>query len=148
MPLLTRPSSSSPVRSLLQAAAERATPEQLALGRVGAGTVMVVRPRLLPRLLGVDSATSARVGWAVQMLGVRDAALGLGTLVALRAGDRRAARTWLAAGVLCDAVDALAVSGALARGRVSKGWGISFVATALGSVARGSAALQEDEPDI
>jgi hypothetical protein len=147
VPLLTR-TAPTPRRSALQAAAGRATPAHLALGRAGAGAVMVVRPRALPQLLGVDSATATRVGWAVQMLGARELALGLGTLAALRRPDRPASRTWLAAGVLCDAVDVLAVGGALARGRVRKGSGGAVLAIALGAVALGARALQEDDADL
>jgi hypothetical protein len=131
-------------RTALQAVADRATPAQLALGRTGAGVVMVVRPRALPQSLGVDSATAARTGWVVQMLGAREIALGLGTLAAGRAGDR-SARLWIAAGVLSDAVDVLAVGGALAKGRVSKGTGLGLLAVAGGAVALGVRALREDE---
>lgn len=142
MPLLTRPAPPRR-RPLVRGLADRATPAHLALGRAGAGTVMLVRPRALPRLLGVDTATSARLGWAVQMLGAREVALGLGTLTALRRGDHAASRTWLAAGVLCDAVDVLAVGGALARGRLSRTSGAAVVAVAASAVALGVRALQE-----
>ena len=59
-------------RSAVSAVAERVGPEHLALLRTGAGVVMVGRPRVLPQLMGVDSATATRVGWAVQMLGARE----------------------------------------------------------------------------
>ena len=147
MPLLTR--TAPPTRrSLLQLAADRVTGEHLAYGRAGAGSVMLLRPRALPQALGVDSATATRVGWAVQMLGARELALGLGTLSALRRPDREPSRAWLAAGVLCDAVDVLAISAAIARGRVKKGTGGAVLAVALGAVALGSRALSEDEGDI
>jgi hypothetical protein len=142
--LLTR---STPRRSLWQRYLDSATPRQLAMGRVGLGTMMVVRPRTLPQSLGVDSATSARVAWAIQMLGVRDAALGLGTLAALKSPDSRAARTWIAAGVLSDAVDALAIGGALLRGRVTKSGGGAAVVVAAAAAALGLRELNEDEAD-
>jgi hypothetical protein len=142
--LRTRPETAR--RSTLQSLAERATPAQLAAGRTGAGVVMIVRPRTLPRLMGVDSATAARTGWVVQMLGAREIALGVGTLAALRRGDR-GARLWLAVGVLADGVDALAVAGALVKGRVSKGTGLGLLAVAGSAVALGVHALQEDEAD-
>ena len=117
----------------------------LALGRTGAGAVMVARPRLLPQALGVDSATAARTAWAVQMLGARELALGLGTLAARRAGDRRGARLWTAAGVLADGVDVLAVAGALARGRVRTPAGLGVLAVAAAAVALGLRDLQEEQ---
>lgn len=137
----------SAVPATLAAVVLRTTPAHLAVGRTAAGASMVVRPKALPQLMGLDSATATRVGWSVQMLGIRDLALGLGTLVALRNPDPRAARSWLAMGVLCDAVDALAVTGAMVKGRVSKGSGAAVVAVALGAAAIGAQALQGDEAD-
>lgn len=144
MLLRTRP---EPVRrrAPLRVLAERATPAHLALARAGAGTVMIGRPRTLPQLMGVDSATAARMAWAVQMLGAREVALGLGTLVALRSPDRAGSRLWLAGGVLSDGVDALAVAGALARGRVRTSSGLGLVAVAAGAVALGVRALAPSE---
>lgn len=141
MLLRTRPQIAR--RSALQAVLDRATPTQLALGRAGIGTVMVVRPRAVPQALGVDSASATKMGWAVQMLGAREIALGLGTFAALRSPDRAASRLWLAGGVLSDGVDALAVTGALLKGRVSKGAGLGLVVIAAGATALGVRALQE-----
>jgi hypothetical protein len=145
--LRTRPEAASR-RSALQVVVDRATPGQLALGRAGAGAVMVVRPRSLPQLLGLDSATATRTAWAVQMLGAREIALGLGTAAALRRPDREASRLWVAAGVLCDGVDVLAVGGALARGRIAKGPGLGLLAVAGAAVAIGVRALREEVPPL
>ena len=116
--------------SLGTALARVATGRRLALGRAGIGASMVVRPRLVPGLLGVDSATSARMSWAMQMLGARELALGLGTWAALRSGDARGARLWLAASALSDGLDAVLVGSALLRGRLSTVTGTGVVATA------------------
>ena len=112
--------------------------ERLALGRTAAGVTMLTRPTLLPGVLGVDSAAATRMAWSTQMLGAREVALGLGTLVALRkdkdgAGTGRSARLWLLAGLLSDSVDALAVGGAVAKGHVSKVTGSALVAVAAGA---------------
>lgn len=141
-------SAPSATRTLASSVRERASVGQLALGRAGVGASMIVRPRMMPQMLGVDSATATRVGWAVQMLGAREVAVGLGTFASVRGGDRRATRTWVAAGVLCDAVDALAMTGALLRGRISKGAGAATLVVALSAVAVGLDALQSDEADI
>ena len=108
--------------------------ERLSLGRAAAGVSMITRPTMLPGLLGVDSAAATRMGWSTQMLGAREVALGLGTFVALRKGVGRSARLWLMAGLLSDAVDALAVGAAVARGRVSKVTGGGVVAVAGSAV--------------
>jgi len=135
--------SSLPAR-LLPVLAARVRPAPLATGRAGIGVGMIARPRVLPAVFGVDSATSARMSWAVQMLGAREVAVGLGTLVSLRSGDRRGTRTWVAAGIVCDAVDALVMGAALARRRVPGPAGATALAVALAAVAGGVHSLGED----
>lgn len=145
MPLLTRPvrrrtSTSATAYALLVAG----TPRRLALARTGVGAGLLVRPRTLPMLLGIDSATSSRMAWSSSMLGAREVALGLGTLAALRSTDPRAARLWIAAGVLCDAVDVLAVGGAAVKGRLSRAPGGAAAASAAIAVLMGLRALRDD----
>lgn len=120
--------------------------ERLSLGRAAAGVTMVTRPRQLPGLLGVDSAAAARMAWTTQMLGAREIALGLGAFVALRRQEPRAARLWLLAGLLSDAVDAVAVGAAVAQGRVSKVTGPALVGIAGGAVYAQIEALRAAEP--
>lgn len=115
--------------------------EQLPLGRAGLGVMMLVRPRLLPGALGVDSATSARMAWLVQMLGAREVALGLGSVVAARSGDLPACRTWLGGSLLSDAADAVAVAGAVGRGQLKRLPGVALVAVAVAAVAVQAAEL-------
>ena len=119
--------------------------ERLSLGRAAAGVSMLTQPRMLPGLLGVDSAAASRMSWSTQMLGAREVALGLGTFVALRKGEPRAARLWLMAGLLSDAVDALAVGAAVARGRVSKITGPVVVGIAASAVYAQIEALQDSD---
>lgn len=126
----------------LSALPSRVGPAQVAAGRAGIGAAMIVRPRALPGLLGVDSATSARMSWAMQMLGARDIAVGVGTLVALRNGNDVAARTWIAAGVLCDVADALVVGAGLVRRRLPAAAGATTFAMAVGAASSGSRELQ------
>lgn len=132
----------SPATAVRRAVAAALTPAQLSLGRAGAGAVMLVRPRTLGRLLGVERAALAPTGFAVQMLGARELALGLGTRAALRRGGP-AAQGWLLAGLLCDAVDAVVLAGAVGRGRVSNGAGAAFIAIATTSAAGQAAALAD-----
>ena len=141
-------SSAAPASHLSALTGRVLTPLRVAQARTAVGTGLLLRPALLTRSMGVPPEAAEQTGWAVQMLGAREVALGVGTLAALRTPDRRASRTWLAAGVLCDAVDAVAITGALLRGRVRKGTGAAVLAVALSAVALGSHALEEDEPDI
>ena len=139
--------SSTAASAAVTSVASRIAPEHLAMTRTAIGVSMVARPRLLPKLFGIDSATSARMGWSTQMLGAREVALGVGALVALRTQNPRTARLWLAMGLLSDAADALVVTGALLRKRVSRPVGLAAVVTALAAVAAGAQALDEDEDD-
>ena len=109
-------------------------PRPVAIGRLAAGAVLLTRPGLLPRAVGIDSATAARTSWLIQMLGAREVALGLGALHELRRGDARASRLWLTAGLLSDATDALVVTAALRRGRMSRLPGLAAVAVAVSAV--------------
>lgn len=77
----------------------------IALARIGLGVAATFAPRLTGRALLADTdGTSAE---AVRMLGGRDAALGVGALLAARRGTG-ALRGWVEAGALADAVDAVA----------------------------------------
>lgn len=146
MPLLTRPGARPALTSaVLTAVVASGTPRRLALGRTAAGLAMLLRPRLLPGVLGVDSATGARMAWSTSMLGAREVALGVGTLAALRAADRGPARLWIAAGALCDAVDVLAIGAAAVRGRVSRAPGGAIAVSAAAAVVMGVYALSDDD---
>jgi hypothetical protein len=117
------------------AAAGATAPTCLAAVRTGVGTVMLLAPGVLPQLLGVDAAARARTSWLVQMLGVREVALGAGVLLADRSGT---ARSWAVAGSASDVVDALVVGSAVRRGVVHRSWGS---AVALSALAAGAAGL-------
>lgn len=103
----------------------------VAIGRTGVGATLLVRPRLLPELLGVDSASSARSSWALQMLGGREVALGVGALASQHS------RLWTAAGLLADLTDAVVIGSSAARGRLRASTGLVsvVVASAASTVA-------------
>ncbi len=92
-------------------------------GRVAIGVIFLAAPVASVRILGVDSASAKRMAFLARMAAARDIGLGAGALAA-GAG----AAPWLAAAALADAVDAVAIAGALRRG------------TARGVVAAGIAA--------
>lgn len=77
----------------------------IALARVGIGVVATAAPYAAARFQ-FGSAPAAQA-MTVRMLGVRDLALGVGALLAIRHGSA-AARDWAHAGALVDAVDAAA----------------------------------------
>ncbi len=144
-PRRRRPGGTACAVRLLRAAA---APEALSAGRAVVGAVMLLRPGLLTAALAArpgSAAARAETTWVVQMLGAREVGLGLGVVRALRdAGDQastRAARGWLAAGLLADAVDAVALGAAIGRGHVGRRTGGLVVAVAAGAVAVQAGAL-------
>jgi hypothetical protein len=86
----------------------------VAAGRVALGMGGLLAPATVHRVLFGGRRASPDGVLLLRMTGVRDLALGLGVLLAL-GRDPAAARGWVAAGALADAVDApaMATSGAL-----------------------------------
>ncbi len=72
--------------------------------RVGVGVTIVVAPEALLRLSSREPSTGAS-RLLLRTIGIRDVALGVGTVRAARSGDRAAARTWISAGLLSDSLD-------------------------------------------
>lgn len=109
-------------------------------GRLVMGGVFLAYPAVSTRMLGLDSATAARVGWLARMAAVRDAALGAGTLATTAA--RRGQTAWLLAGALTDAGDAGVIALAARSGRLSPGRAYLVAGGALATAlaALGSAA--------
>ena len=124
------------MRSLRTGVQAATAPASVAAVRTGIGTVMLLAPALLPQLLGVDPAARARTSWLVQMLGVREVALGAGVLAAGRSGG---ARPWAVAGSACDVVDAVVVGAAARRGAVHRSSGSAVALSALGAGLAGLA---------
>lgn len=80
------------------------TPKNVAIGRIVAGALYVVFPRLLVRTW--TDVEDRRVDALGRAIGARDLALGLGALLALRRGTP--ARGWFEAAALTDTADAIA----------------------------------------
>lgn len=77
----------------------------LSLTRVLIGTAAFVAPKRFARAWTGDAGSGPATSMAMRGLGIRDVALGLGTLLAIERG--RGARSWLEACALADAGDAL-----------------------------------------
>lgn len=109
--------------------------------RMGVGAVLLARPAMLPKALGVDSVTAAKVSWLSPMIGARDLAIGAGLVQAARRGADPV--PWLLAAVLADAVDALAFSGAVRKGHAGPAGGLLSTGAAVGGVVTSVATLRE-----
>jgi hypothetical protein len=87
----------------------------LARARIAIGAAALVAPRLAARVMGASDSPAGAAPLLARMLGGRDVALGLGTVIALDRG--KPVRGWLEGSALADAVDCLACL--LARGELS-----------------------------
>lgn len=115
----------------------RAAARALAAGRVLIGVSVCLAPRLAARWVGDVAATpGARV--VIRGLGVRDAALGLGTLAAL--DEPAQLRRWLVLSSGCDAADLVAtLAGPAAPARpavIALAAGAAVVGLGLAAAAR------------
>lgn len=109
--------------------------EQLAVGRIAAAAAIMAAPVLSTRLLGADGATAQRVVWLSRMLGVRDGAIGAGTLYAVRRGNPV---SWLVAGAVSDAVDAVVLTAAVKQGRARGPVARAILPVSAGAAAAGA----------
>jgi hypothetical protein len=110
-------------------------------GRVAIGAIFLAAPVTSVRLLGLDTATAARITWLARMTAVRDTVLGAGTVVS--SGRRKGAAGWLLAGSVSDAVDAAVLAAALRGGKV-RGWRAQAIAVgAVGAALVAAAAAAE-----
>jgi hypothetical protein len=78
----------------------------IARGRIALGASALVAPRLAARVMGAGRSPSGTTTVLARMLGGRDVALGLGTVIAVDRG--KPVRGWLEGSALADAVDCLA----------------------------------------
>lgn len=85
----------------------------LAAGRIFIGTTLVLFPGFAASQWIGSSARETEVKVLTRAMGVRDLALGAGTLQALETGE--SARSWVLMGALSDAVDLVATGVAIRR---------------------------------
>ena len=74
--------------------------------RIGFGLAFLLMPRLATKPWMGAGADSPALRWMTRAFGVRDALLGVGTLIAL--DDKKPVRQWLHYGAVSDSVDAIA----------------------------------------
>jgi hypothetical protein len=116
----------------------RATGLCVGAGRMAIGAVFLAAPVSSVRLLGLDTATAARITWLARMTAARDGVLGTGTLVSSARED--GAGAWLLAGSVSDAVDAAVLVAALREGRVRGFPAQAVIAAAVVAACTGAAA--------
>jgi hypothetical protein len=107
----------------------------LARGRIAIGVAAAVAPRMATRVMSRRRGSEGVAPLFARMLGGRDIALGLGTVIALDRG--KPVRGWLEGSALADAVDCIAC--VLARRGMSPGAfraaaGVGAASAVLGGV--------------
>jgi hypothetical protein len=109
--------------------------------RVAIGTSAWATPRLAGKAFGLDADGNPQSPYLARLFGVRDIALGIGTLTTTGESQRR----WLALGMLCDAADAAAGVLAGRAGYLPKVPTVLVTGVALVAAGLGAAALANGE---
>lgn len=109
----------------------------LGVGRVALGSAFLAFPVGAVRMLGVDSASAARMVWLTRMAAARDAALGVGVVGA--AAARRGRVPALVVTALVDATDAAVVAAAAREHRVDRLRGYAMAGGAAAAAVAGLA---------
>ena len=139
-PLRSVPSTDS-VAFLSRLPSARTVGLSVGAGRLAIGAIFLAAPVSSVRLLGLDTATAARVAWLARMTAVRDGVLGAGTVVS--SARRDGAGAWLLAGSVSDAVDAAVLVAALREGKI-RGWRAQAVTVGAVAAALAAAAATVD----
>src|SRR5947209_13042812 len=109
----------------------------LAGPRASIGIGAYLAPNLTGRVFGLDPAGNPQASFLGRLFGVRDVALGAGTLSS--AGEART--RWVQLGVACDLADAGAAYLAARNGTIPRSAAIMAGAVALGAAGTGLVAL-------
>lgn len=107
--------------------------------RIGIGAVAWLTPNLAARLFGLDSAGNPQAPYLARLFGIRDLALGAGTLVT----EGEARRSWLTSGLVCDVADTAAALLGRRAGYLSTPVTVLLTVPALSGVALGVIALRD-----
>jgi hypothetical protein len=116
------------------------TIKNLATLRLAVGASAWATPRLAGKAFGLDAAGNPQSPYLARLFGIRDIALGVGTLSTT--GEAR--RQWLTLGVICDAADAAAGIFAGRGGYLPKVPTVLVTGVALAAAGMGLAALAND----
>jgi hypothetical protein len=117
------------------------TIRSLAMLRMAVGTSAWATPRLAGKAFGLDATGNPQSPYLARLFGIRDIALGVGTL----STSGEAQRQWLTLGVVCDAADAAAGVFAGRGGYLPKVPTVLVTGVALVAAGLGLAALANSE---
>lgn len=109
----------------------------LSLGRIAVGATALANPELAARLFQLDPVSNPQVPYMTRILGSREVALGMATLLA----RGKAQKGMVGLGVLVDAADGVTGYLAMRDGSVSRKTAMTLIAPAVGAVGSGLIAL-------
>jgi hypothetical protein len=115
--------------------------KSLASGRIAVGLCAWLGPAVFGRALRLDRPNDGQTAFVSRLFGARDVALGVGALAA-RGGARR---SWLLAGIACDAADAAAATLAGRTGSFSRAGAASLAFPAVAATTIGAVAMSRDQ---
>ncbi|MBF6556736.1 MAG: hypothetical protein IVW52_11280 [Acidimicrobiales bacterium] len=108
--------------------------------RIGVGLLLAVAPGMFVRRFVQDEASGSLILFT-RTVGVRDLALGLGSLAAVRSESTDDVRRWVRAGLISDSLDLVA---GLASSRLAGRRGVAIAtATVLPVIALDALALRQ-----
>jgi hypothetical protein len=111
--------------------------DALAVGRIAAGLLAWISPRLTARVFGME-ADGGQSQYAWRLFGVRDVVIGIGTLRS--SGAQR--RAFMTAGLACDVGDGAAGAAAMYRGDFTRSTAGAPVTVPVLAVALGAWAMR------
>lgn len=110
-------------------------PKQLPFGRIAIGAATYAAPDLVGTVFGFKPSEDQAAAFMARLFGVRDVALGIGTL----ASKGEAQAMWWRLGMLCDAADAATGLLAFQSPGAPKRAAVMTMAVALGALGIGFA---------
>jgi hypothetical protein len=125
-------------RHSIRGMTQNSVPATIGYLRIGVGALSWAAPNLTGRLFGLDPAGNLQSPYLLRLFGIRDLALGAGTLTA---GDD-AQRAWLTAGLACDVSDVAAALAGRRAGYLSTFGTLMLAGAASTGVALGVIAMR------
>lgn len=117
---------------------DRQLARNFSLVRIAVGLAFVLMPRLAAKPWLGEAVDSPAFRWMARAFGIRDALIGVGTMIAV--DDKKPVRQWLHYGAVSDATDAVATL--IAYRHLPKYRRFALLATAASGAATGLALAQ------
>ena len=118
----------------------RTSARHVGTARIAAGALMLARPLVLPKMLGLDDAGPA-LRWLPRLLGIREIAVGVAAVAASSRTENPL--PWLCTLGAIDGAESIVVFAGVVEGAVPPARGWPFIASDLGSALAGVGAAAQ-----